>query len=111
MGLGLKIPCLLRVTTPSGEDGESRLEEEEGKWGWKWTGLREAGLVELGELMGEEEEKRGMGWTATGPKVGTSPVQGKVVKVADGLSVEAGLVGCWCWEEWTDGLGVGAGPA
>ena len=61
LGLGLKIPCLLRITMPDGEEGELGLEEEEGDWGWWCIGLREAGPVELDGLMGEEEERIGVG--------------------------------------------------
>ena len=69
MGLGLKIPCLLRVVIPVDEEGGGELiglreagpiekEEEEGGC---WTGLREAGPVE-----GKEEEVYGIGLGGSG---------------------------------------------
>ena len=78
MGLGLKIPCLLRVVMPVGVEGGCELiglreagpiEKGEEGVGW-WTRLREAGPVEGG--------KEGEDWLAAEPDgaglIGVGPV-------------------------------------
>ena len=56
LGLGLIIPCLLRVTMSGGEDRGSVLEEDKGKWGWQCIAPREADPVEWGGALGWEDE-------------------------------------------------------
>ena len=85
MRLGLKIPCLLRVTIPDGE-GKDVVGERVERLGWQGTGPREAGPIEVkGEVGG-----------AVGPKVKAGPEEnGKHEEESDGL------------EERADGLGAG----
>ena len=74
MGLGLKIPCLLRVVIPFGEEGGGLIglreagpigKGEEGRG--VWTGLREVGPVEGGE---EGEDRAGTGLVGKAGRVG-----------------------------------------
>ena len=68
MGLGLKIPCLLRVVIPMDEEGGGELiglreagPIKKGEEGGCWAGLREAGPVE-----GREEDVYGIGVWGSG---------------------------------------------
>ena len=95
LGLGLKIPCLLRVTMPGGEGRGVIWEEDEGELGWQGTGLREAGSVEVkGGRVGEEEGIM-LGGRVAGPKARVGPdgnwsEQGGEEGGADGPEVVAG---------------------
>ena len=115
----MKIPCLLRVTIPGGEDKDV-VEERVEKLGWQGTGLREAGPVEVKEGVGravgpemeagpevdynhgEESDGLGAGPVGGGCWIGEDEFDGLV----------AGPVGsCWCWvRDWNDGLDGEAGP-
>ena len=81
MGLGLKIPCLLRVVIPVGEEGGGGLfglreagpieKGEEGRDWWTWirVGLIAAGLIGAGPV-GEEGKRvdcMGTGLREAGP--------------------------------------------